>query len=72
MRMRRPSLFALLGLRRASRATGAGGTRPAESGRFLDHVRRDPATMLGLIIVTTLIVVAIFAPWIATYETPDS
>ena len=63
--MRRPSLRALLGLRMGSRA---GDTRPAESGRFADHVRRDPATMLGLVIVTTLIVVAIFAPWIATYE----
>ena len=68
MRMRRPSLLALLGLRVASRASGAGATRPAESGRFADHVRRDPATMLGLVIVTTLIVVAVFAPWIATYE----
>ena len=68
MRMRRPSLFALLGLRAVSRASGGGVARPAGSGRFIDHVRRDPATMLGLVIVTTLIVVAIFAPWIATYE----
>ena len=35
--------------------------------RFLHHVRRDPATLTGLAVVLTLITIALFAPWIATY-----
>ncbi len=44
---------------------------PAEksaAARFLQHLRRDPATMIGLVIVVALIVIAIFAPYIAAYE----
>jgi peptide/nickel transport system ATP-binding protein len=35
--------------------------------RFMRHLRHDPATLIGLIIVATLIIVAIFAPLIAPY-----
>ncbi len=35
--------------------------------RFRRHVRRDPATLVGLSIVTALILVAVFAPLIAPY-----
>jgi peptide/nickel transport system permease protein len=37
------------------------------SARFLRHLRRDPATLLGLLIVVLLIAIAIFAPLIAPY-----
>ena len=42
--------------------------RTPESIRFLRHARSDPATLIGLIIVVTLLVIALFAPLIAPYE----
>lgn len=36
--------------------------------QFIGHVRRDPATLVGLVIVVVLVLVAIFAPMIAPYE----
>jgi peptide/nickel transport system permease protein len=35
--------------------------------RFLVHLRYDPATLVGLVIVLVLVIVAIFAPMIAPY-----
>ena len=53
----------------SSRAAGAAGASGASgvSGAFLDHVRHDAATLIGLAIVVTLIAVALLAPWIAPY-----
>lgn len=50
-------------------APSAVATSPTHSGftRFRRHVRRDPATLVGLSIVTALILVAVFAPLIAPY-----
>ncbi len=51
----------------------AGAIAPATAQRspvlrFVRHMRRDPATLVGLVIVATLVVIAIFAPLIAPYE----
>ena len=40
--------------------------------RFLRHLRRDPATLIGLVIVVLLIAMAVFAPLIAPYEANQS
>ena len=40
----------------------------SELRRFLRFLRRDPATLLGLVIVVALMAVAIFAPQIARYD----
>ena len=42
---------------------------PRTSGttRILRHVKRDPATLFGLVIVAALLVTALFAPFIAPY-----
>ncbi len=40
---------------------------PSGPARFLRHVRRDPATAIGLVIVAALLLVAAFAPLIAPY-----
>ena len=47
----------------------AGGLPERTSGttRILRHVKRDPATLFGLIIVTALLTMALFAPVIAPY-----
>lgn len=39
-----------------------------EARRFLRHLRRDPATLLGLLIVLALVLMAVFAPYIARYD----
>jgi len=40
---------------------------PSGVSRFLRHLRRDPATLVGLVIVVVLLLVAAFAPLIAPY-----
>jgi ABC-type dipeptide/oligopeptide/nickel transport system permease subunit len=40
---------------------------PSGLSRFLRHLRRDPATLVGLTIVVVLLLVAAFAPLIAPY-----
>jgi peptide/nickel transport system permease protein len=40
----------------------------SELRRFMRFLRRDPATLVGLVIVLALIAMAIFAPQIARYE----
>ena len=58
------------GLAGTPEAVGSGEaprSQPTPFGRFLRHVRRDPATLIGLLIVSTLILIAIFAPYIAPY-----
>ena len=52
-------------MRRGRRAGGAPFSRAA--GAFFEHARHDAATLLGLVIVVTLIAVALLAPWIAPY-----
>lgn len=44
-----------------------GGIEPSEFAGFLQQLRRDPALLVGLMIVAVLVVVAILAPWIAPY-----
>ena len=46
--------------------------QPSPFGRFLRHLRRDPATLIGLFIVCLLILVALFAPYIATHGANQS
>jgi peptide/nickel transport system permease protein len=41
--------------------------RISESGRFLRHVMRDPATLVGIVIVVLLLATAVFAPILAPY-----
>ena len=68
MRPRRPA-FSFSPRPRA--VTGPLPAHPAQvsaSRRFLGHARRDPATLLGLAIVLTLVGVALLAPCIAPYE----
>lgn len=49
-------------------AAGAGEpAQPSARRRFLRHLRRDPATLIGLTIVVTLILMALFAPLLAPY-----
>ncbi|TAN05548.1 MAG: ABC transporter permease [Rhizobiaceae bacterium] len=43
-----------------------------EPRRFLRHLGRDPAMLVGLVIVTVLIVTALFAPLIAPYGANDN
>jgi peptide/nickel transport system permease protein len=40
----------------------------SEARRFLRHIRRDPATLLGLLIVLAIVLMAVFAPYIARYD----
>ena len=51
-----------------TRPLAAGAPEDSAARRFLHHVRRDPATLIGLAVVLTLIGVALLAPWIAPYE----
>jgi peptide/nickel transport system permease protein len=45
----------------------ADDAEPSGRARFLRHLRRDPAMLLGLVIVAGLILVALFAPLLAPY-----
>ncbi len=44
----------------------------AERGGFLRHLGRDRAMLAGLVIVASLILIALFAPWIAPYGANES
>lgn len=52
----------------ATLAPAATQVETTTSRRFLRHLRRDPATLIGLVIVILLIAMALFAPFIAPYE----
>ena len=40
----------------------------SELGEILHHLVRDPLGLLGLIIVTMIVVSALFAPWIVPFD----
>jgi peptide/nickel transport system permease protein len=44
----------------------------SDLARFARHILRDPATLIGLVIVVSLIAMAIFAPLIAPYEANEN
>lgn len=40
----------------------------ASSARLMRFLLRNPMTLAGLIVIGTLMIVALFAPWIATHD----
>ena len=46
--------------------------QPGGGAQFLKHLRRDPPTLVGLVIVVLLVFVAVFAPWLAPYGANES
>jgi len=40
----------------------------ASSARLMRFLLRNPMTLAGLIVISTLLIVALFAPWIATHD----
>ncbi|EPM97475.1 dipeptide ABC transporter, permease protein DppC, partial [Pseudomonas syringae pv. actinidiae ICMP 18804] len=40
----------------------------ASGARLMRFLLRNPMTLAGLIVIVTLLIVALFAPWIATHD----